>query len=142
MSREYGPSPEEMQGNQTPEKIVPNYRKPFRPVDNPNFAGQNYEKRAEGIQHTLEQVDQLIATIEDQLESAYRNSFLKLLIGMQSALMDEYYRLAKPEWYSGANADPRNSNYGVGSTKLHPATLDQFEQALSSWGLEIRKRNE
>jgi hypothetical protein len=130
-----GPSPDEMdwKPQEEPQKIVPNYRRGFEPAKNPNFAGPNYEKRAETIQATLQQMDTLIGQIDDNLDSTYRNTFLKLLIGMKGALMDEYSRLAKPESYKD---DPNK----VGTSELHPATLDQFEQALASWGLEVRPR--
>jgi len=118
--------PEEQQ-----QKIVPLYRKGFEPSNNPNFAGPNYERRAETIQTTLQEMDTLISQVEDNLESVYRNTLLKMLVGMKSALMDEYYRLAE----SGAHKDNP-----VVPSELHPATLDQFERALESWGLEIKPR--
>jgi hypothetical protein len=131
MPRDFGgPSPDEMEMSKQQAEIVPNYRKPVTPIENPNFAGSNYEKRAESILATLEQMDKLIATADDTLESAHRNLLLEILKGMKSALHDEYLRLAKPEWYSESD--------GVGTTKLHPATLASLEKALTSWGLEIR----
>jgi hypothetical protein len=137
MSIETGsPSPDEMDWKPQEERpIVPLYRQGFEPIKNPNFAGPNYAKRAETIEATLRHMDTLIAEVDDNLESAYRNTFLKLLMGMQSALGDEYSRLAKPEWY-------QHDKGKIGTSELHPGTLDQFERALSSWGLEIRPRGD
>lgn len=122
------------------EESVPNYRRPFTQSETPNFRGPNFEKRAETIVSTIREVEQLITSTENHLESVYRNSFLQMLIGMKSALMDEYNRLAHPEQYDDMDNDPHNSNYGVGSTKLHPATQAALEEALASWGLEIKER--
>jgi hypothetical protein len=131
MSREDGQAHHPMETSQHQE-IIPNYRRPYKAPENPHFAGPNYERRAETIHQTLAQLDQLIANVDDNLESAYRNSFLGLLIGMKSSLMDEHNRLARNEWGDSGNH--------VGSTELHPATLNQFEKALDSWNLEIRPK--
>jgi hypothetical protein len=116
------------------EKPVPNYRKPLRPSEHPNFQGINFEKKAESIIKALEQIDKLIIYTEDELDSTHRNLLLNILIGIKSSLLDEYSRLEHPEWYKGTPE--------FGTDKLHPATIDRLNKALSSWGLEIRNQGE
>ncbi len=115
---------------------IPNYRRAFRPSENPNFASPEARRSAETILTTIQEIERLIATTEDELESHYGNLLLRLLIGTKSLLMDEYSLAQHPQWHSETSALPGDFE----RKRLNLAALDQFQKGLAEWGIELTGR--